>query len=334
MRARRHRAHAGTAAAVRDAERLVQVEVADVDAEVARTHQADHGVEVGAVHVDLAAARVHQLADADDRLLEHAVGRGIGDHQRGQAVAVLRELGLEVVEIDVALVVAGHHHHVEPGHHRARGVGAVRRLRDEAHPPLGLAARLEVATDHEQAGELALRSGVGLERHRGEPGELAQHALEVGDETAVAAGLVGGRERMERAELGPRHRRHLGGGVELHGARAERDHRVGERQVLGRERVQVAQHRGLRAMPVEHRMIEEARGPRVRRLRSRDRRDRRRDAPPTCTAVEHLEQRVDVLVARGLVERDADRLRVDRAQVVAALARAVDHRRGAARLRS
>ena len=57
------RAHARAAAAVRDAERLVQVQVADVGADVARAREADHRVHVRAVDVDLAAVLVHDRAD-------------------------------------------------------------------------------------------------------------------------------------------------------------------------------------------------------------------------------------------------------------------------------
>ena len=67
------RPHARTAAAVRDAERLVQVEVADVGADVTRAAEADLRVHVGAVHVDLAAVLVHDPADLPDRALEDAV---------------------------------------------------------------------------------------------------------------------------------------------------------------------------------------------------------------------------------------------------------------------
>ena len=52
------RAHARAAAAVRDAEGLVQVEVADVGAELGGPGQADQRVHVGAVHVDLPAVLV------------------------------------------------------------------------------------------------------------------------------------------------------------------------------------------------------------------------------------------------------------------------------------
>jgi hypothetical protein len=90
--------HAGAAAAVRDAERLVQVEVADVGADVAGRGEADLGVHVGAVHVHLAAVLVDDRADVLDRRLEHAVGRRIRDHERGEVVGVRGGLGGEVGE--------------------------------------------------------------------------------------------------------------------------------------------------------------------------------------------------------------------------------------------
>ena len=48
----RHRTRAGAAAAVRRGERLVQVELHHVDADVAGTRAPEHGVHVGAVAVD------------------------------------------------------------------------------------------------------------------------------------------------------------------------------------------------------------------------------------------------------------------------------------------
>ena len=97
------RPHAGTAAAVRDAERLVQVEVADVGADVAGRGEADLRVHVRAVHVDLAAVLVDDLADLADALLEHAVRRRVGDHQRAEVVACGCGLGAQVGEVDVAV---------------------------------------------------------------------------------------------------------------------------------------------------------------------------------------------------------------------------------------
>ena len=113
-----------------------------------------------------------------------------------------------------------------------------------------------VAADGEQAGQLALGAGVGLQRHGVVAGDLRQPRLEVGDELAVALGLVERGERVERAELGPGDRRHLGGGVELHRAAAERDHRPVEGDVLVGQRPQVAEHLGLGAVGGEHRVGE------------------------------------------------------------------------------
>ena len=105
--AHRDRADARPAAAVRDAERLVQVQVRDVGAELAGLREADERVQVGAVDVDLAARVVHEPADLADGLLVHAVRRRVGDHQRRDVVGVLGELRAQVVEVDVAVLVAG-----------------------------------------------------------------------------------------------------------------------------------------------------------------------------------------------------------------------------------
>ena len=81
----------------------MQVQVRDVAAELARLGQPDQRVEVGAVDVDLAAGVVHRGADVGDVLLEHAVRGRVGDHEHGQLVAVLLDLGAQVVDVDVAV---------------------------------------------------------------------------------------------------------------------------------------------------------------------------------------------------------------------------------------
>ena len=87
MRLHPDRPHSRPAAAVRDAEGLVQVEVADVGADSRRAAEADQRVHVRPVHVDLSAVLVHDLADLADRLLEDAVGGRIGDHAGREPVA-------------------------------------------------------------------------------------------------------------------------------------------------------------------------------------------------------------------------------------------------------
>ena len=80
MRPDADRAHAGAATAMRDAERLVQIEMADIGAVVAGPRQPDLRVQIGAIEIDLATMAMHDVADLADVLLEHAMGRGIGDH--------------------------------------------------------------------------------------------------------------------------------------------------------------------------------------------------------------------------------------------------------------
>ena len=107
--------------------------------------------------------------------------------------------------------------------------------------------------------------GVRLQAHRVVAGDRGQPVLEVGDQLAHAR-CVGRRARTGAvaANAGPGDRLHLGGGVELHRARAERDHAAVQRDVLVGQRPQVAQHRGLGAVAGERRVGEEVRGARLR----------------------------------------------------------------------
>ena len=252
-------AHAGSAAAVRNAEGFVEIEVADVGADVAGGGEADLGVHVGAVHVNLAAVGVDRGADVFDRGLEDAVGGRVGDHQRGEGVGVGGGLGGEVGDVDVAVGVAGDGDDLEAAHGGAGGIGAVGAGGDEADVAVALVAGFMIRADDQEAGILALRAGVGLEGDGGEAGDLGEPRLEVAEKFRVAARLLGGGERVEFAELGPRDGEHLGGGVELHRARPERDHRVAEGEILRLEPLDVAEHLVLGVVAVEGRVREERR---------------------------------------------------------------------------
>ncbi len=92
----------------------------------------DERVHVRAVDVHLPAGLVHQVADLADRRLVDAVRRGVGDHQRGDVLAVLGELRAQVVHVDVAVLVGADDRDAHAGHHGARGVRAVRRGGDQA----------------------------------------------------------------------------------------------------------------------------------------------------------------------------------------------------------
>ena len=66
---------------MRNAEGLVQIEMADVRADVAGATQADLCIHVGPVHIHLSAMGVNDLADALDVGFKHAVCGRIGQHE-------------------------------------------------------------------------------------------------------------------------------------------------------------------------------------------------------------------------------------------------------------
>ena len=87
------------------------------------------------------------------------------------------------------------------------------------------------AADGQKARQLSLRSGVGLEAHGGVPGDLNQPLLKLVDQLEVSGGLIERGEGMDLPKLWPGDGLHLARGVELHGARAERNHGAVEREV-------------------------------------------------------------------------------------------------------
>ena len=150
------RPHAGTAAAVRNAERLVQVEMADVRADVAWAAETDLRVHVRAVHVNLPAVVVDDATDLFDGRFEDAVGRRVRHHQRAECRAVLLGFCLEIGDVDVALWIGFHDHDLHSRHDRARRVRTMRRLRNQARRPVCLTAMRVIRPNHEKPGELSL----------------------------------------------------------------------------------------------------------------------------------------------------------------------------------
>ena len=110
----------------------MQIEMADIGADIAGARQAHQRIHIGAVEIDLAAIGVGDGADLAHALLEHAVGRGIGDHGGGEICGIGFGLGAKIGKVDIAMRVGGHDHDLHPAHRRRGGIGAVGRGRDEA----------------------------------------------------------------------------------------------------------------------------------------------------------------------------------------------------------
>ena len=209
MRLDADRSHAGTAAAMRNTERLVQVEMADVGAVIAGPRQPELRVHVGAVEIDLSAVAVHDIANLAYMLLEHAVGRGIGDHDRGEIVGVLRRLGAQIIDVDIAARVAGDHHDLHAGHAGGGRIGAVRRGGDQTHLAMRLIARGMIAADRQQPRIFALRAGIRLQRDRVITCDVAQPFFQPRKQRVIASRLPARCERMQAGEFRPGQRDHL-----------------------------------------------------------------------------------------------------------------------------
>ena len=179
---------------------------------------------------------------------------------------------------------------------------------------MGLVSTRVPGTDRQQARELALGSRVGLERDRVVAGDGAQVAPELTHELVVARQLVARRVRMNVREFRPRDGDHLGGRVELHRARPERNHRAVEGEVLVGERAHVAQELGLGAVALENGMREE--GGAALEVGWNRVGERRRGGGLHSPCEDRLDL-LEVVVARRFVECDADRAVIDTAEVVA-----------------
>ena len=138
---------------------------------------------------------------------------------------MLRGLGPQIRQINVAEWIGLDRDHIESRHHRTGWIRPVGGHGDQAGRPVVLTPGAMEGTDHQQAREFALRARIRLQRHFGEAGDLRQLGFELAEEQLVAGGLVPGDERMQPVQLAPADRHHLGGGVQLHGAGAERNHR-------------------------------------------------------------------------------------------------------------
>lgn len=139
----------------------MQVQVADVAAESARTGKADKRIEVGAVDVHLATGVVYRCADVGDLVLVDTVRGRVGDHDRGETLGVIGDLRTQIVDVDVTVGTAGDNLDAHPGHDSRSRVGAVSTRGNQAGVAVIVAATEVVVADREQARVLPLAAGVG-----------------------------------------------------------------------------------------------------------------------------------------------------------------------------
>ena len=162
MRCHTDRTNTRTAAAMRDAESLVEIEVAHISTELGRGTMSDKGIQIGPVDIDLPASGVDNITDLNDGFLEHAVCRRIGHHDGSQRLAMCFGFGPEIIQIDIAILVAFDDHNLHTGHRCRCRVGAMRRLWNETDIAMRLSTRFVIAGNGQQTRKFTLRSGIWL----------------------------------------------------------------------------------------------------------------------------------------------------------------------------
>ena len=213
-----HGACAGTAAAMRRGEGLVQVHVDAVKAHVAGADDAHNGIEVGPVVVAQAAGLMDQTRDLQDVFVEDAHGVGVGEHQTGGIVPQGRA---QAVQVHAAVGAGGDVHHLIAAHGRRGGVGAMGRVGHDDLGALVVAPGIVILLDQQDAGELAVGSGGRLEGHAVHAGDLAQVLLRGVQHMAhTRQGLPGG-QGVAAGEARQSCHLLVDAGIVLHGAGAQ-----------------------------------------------------------------------------------------------------------------
>src|SRR2546421_11676061 len=78
--------HTRSAAAMRDAECFMQIQMADIGTNIFRTRQPALRIHVRAIHIDLPAMRMNYVANIDNRFFENTVRRRICYHKRSENI--------------------------------------------------------------------------------------------------------------------------------------------------------------------------------------------------------------------------------------------------------
>ena len=246
------RTNTRTATAVRHCEGLVEVQVADVSTDVTGVGQTYLSIHICTVHIYLTTSVVHCVNDLADTTFEHAVSRGVGNHQTAQFAAVLLGLSLQILDVDITICVARYGHDLHTCHSCRCGVGTVSRCGDQHDVTVALTAALVVCADHHQTCILTRSARIGLQRTSGKARDGCQIVLQIFDHYLVTLDLIGGSEGVYIGKARQAERLHQCGSIQLHRTRTERDHTVSQRDIAVLQTLDVAHQVALVAIFVEY----------------------------------------------------------------------------------
>ena len=224
---------------MRGGEGLVQVEVHDVEAQVARAGDAQQGIHVRPVAIDQTAGIVHHLVDFLDVLIKEAEGVRVGDHDPGQFVIAER---CQLFEVDVPALVGRDGFDHQAAHGGGGGVGAVGTVGDQHDLALVMTLRLMPGHDGLDSAEFAMRTRGGRQRAGIHAADPFQHALQLIHEQQRALDRFDRLQRMDVDKAVQPAEFFTDLRVVFHGAGAERVETVVQRVIQLGEVGEVTHH--------------------------------------------------------------------------------------------
>jgi hypothetical protein len=91
----------------------MEIEVHDIDSQVARTANTQERIHIRAVAIDQPAAVVNDFNDFEHLLVKKPEGVGVGEHQTGD---IFIAQGFKRDSIHIACGICGHRHNVKSTH--------------------------------------------------------------------------------------------------------------------------------------------------------------------------------------------------------------------------
>ncbi len=224
-------AGARSASAVGRGERLVEIQVHQVEPHGREQRLAQEGIGIGAVAVHQAARPVHQGARGRHVLFKDAERIGIGEHEAGDAG---RKIPFQFLQVQAAVRAAFERRDPVAAHGRRGGIRAVARIGRQHDVPLLAPLPKILSGDHEPR-QLAVGSGRRRHAHRREPGDDGKRALQFVHELQVALHGRRGQKRVTVPEGGEPGEDLVQPRVVLHRAAAQRVEGVVDAQIAARQ---------------------------------------------------------------------------------------------------
>ena len=164
---------------MRCGERLVQVDVHNVEAHIARTAFAEKCVEICSVVIHQAASLMNEFRNLQDTRLEDAQRIGIGHHHGCHLTSHFTEKLAKMLDIDCSVSKALHLHDFKSADCCRGRVSAVSRVGNQNLCASDILSVFVISTDDHQTGQLAMSPSTGIQGEFLQTGKLGKRFLQV-----------------------------------------------------------------------------------------------------------------------------------------------------------